>query len=137
MDDPFVGTWTLNPNRSAFDPNHRPSDATMVWTLHDNGEYLMMASGTSASGARIAEQPQRFIPDGQPRPVPNLHGLSALTTRPDARTIHAEVRREDGSLVGEGDYRISDDRHTLTATTSGIDTQLRRFESRTVWDRLD
>ena len=30
---PFVGTWKLNPDRSEFDPNHRPSQATMTLEL--------------------------------------------------------------------------------------------------------
>jgi hypothetical protein len=46
------------------------------------------------------------------------------------------ARREDGSMVGSGRYVVSSDLQTLTATTSGFDTQLRRFESQTVWDRV-
>lgn len=81
------------------------------------------------------ERPQTFIPDGQPRPIPDLPGLSAVTTQPNSRTILAEVRREDGSLVGQGRYVVSTDGRSLDATTAGFDTQLRRFEMKTVWDR--
>jgi hypothetical protein len=45
------------------------------------------------------------------------------------------VKRDDGSIAGEGSYVIADDGKTMTATTSGFDSQLRRFEMRTVWDR--
>jgi hypothetical protein len=45
------------------------------------------------------------------------------------------VRRE-GGLAGEGTYTIGSDGRTLTATTSGFDSQLRRFEMRTVWERV-
>ena len=37
--DPFVGTWKLNPDRSEFDPNHRPSQGTMTLELEAEGHY--------------------------------------------------------------------------------------------------
>ena len=43
-----------------------------------------------------------MIPDGQPHPVPDFPGLSAVCVRPDDRTLRAEVRREDGSIAGQG-----------------------------------
>ena len=30
-EDPFGGAWKLNGDKSQFDPNHRPSSATMHW----------------------------------------------------------------------------------------------------------
>jgi hypothetical protein len=135
MDDPFVGVWKLDPARSAFDPNHRPTEATMEF-VRDGPGYVMTATGTSGKGERVAEKPQSLIPDGQRRPIPDFPGLSASTTQRGARSLHAEATREDGSLVGEGRYVVSDDGGTLTATTAGFDTQLRRFESQTIWVRV-
>ena len=137
MRDPFVGTWKLNPGRSHFDPNHRPTEATMQWELRADGSYDMRASGTSQKGEPVTERPQRLIPDGQPYPVPDFPGLSAVTSRPDANTIHGMAKREDGSIVGEGQYVVSADGASMSATTTGFDTQLRRFETRTEWDRVD
>ena len=136
MTDPFVGTWRLNTGRSAFDANHRPSQASMTWELHADGAYTLLAEGVDAKGARCAERPQRLLPDGKPYPVPNLPGLSSVTSRPNAHTIRAEARREDGSLAGEGDYVVAADGQTMTATTKGFDSQLREFATRTEWDRV-
>ena len=58
-----------------------------------------------------------------------------VTTRSGRNAIRAEVKREDGSIAGEGSCVVADDGKTMTATTSGFDSQLRRFEMRTVWDR--
>ena len=135
MRDPFVGTWTLNPTKSNFDVNHQPSAATMQFELGEDGTYVMKAQGVNQKGEPVAEKPATFIPDGRAYPVPDFAGLSAVTTRPDPRTLRAECRREDGSLVGEGSYVVSDDGASLTAMTAGFDTQLRRFEQKTVWDR--
>jgi hypothetical protein len=135
MHDPFAGTWKLNPGRSEFDPNHRPTEATMRWEARTDGSYVMTAAGVSEKGEPVTERPQTLVPDGQAYPVPNFPGLSAVTTRPDPNTIHAEVKREDGSIAGQGRYVVASDGQSLVATTAGFDTQLRRFETRTVWDR--
>ena len=135
MHDPFVGTWELNPAKSAFDANHRPSQATMHFELGADGAYLMKAEGVSQKGERVAERPVTFVPDGRAYAVPDFPGLSATTVLENPHTIRGEVRREDGSLVGEGTYVVSADGKSLTATTAGFDTQLRRFETTTVWDR--
>jgi hypothetical protein len=84
--DPFIGTWKLNPGRSDFDPNHRPTDAVMVWECEPGGHYLMRAEGTM-NGKPCAEKPQRFIADANAYPVPDFPGLSVAALRPDPNTI--------------------------------------------------
>jgi hypothetical protein len=135
MHDPFVGIWKLNRDKSQFDPNHRPTEGTMHFEQDPDGWYVLKAEGANAKGERVTERPQKFIPDGQAYPVPDFPGLTAVTSRPQPNAIHAEVRREDGTIAGEGSYVVSEDGKSLTATTAGFDTQLRRFEMRTVWDR--
>jgi hypothetical protein len=135
MDDPFVGTWTLNPTRSEFDRNHKPAQATMTWEREADGAYLLLAEGVDAKGDRCTEKPQRLRPDGVAYPVEGLPGLTSVTTRPKPTTIRAEAKREDGSLAGEGTYLVAEDRQTMTAMTTGFDSQLRPFTMRTVWDR--
>jgi hypothetical protein len=135
MQDPFIGTWKLNPATSAFDPNHRPTDATMTWELEADGSYSLKAEGVNAKGEKVVERPQRMVPDGRPYPIDGFAGLSTVTTRLDANTLRVEARREDNSIAGEGTYAVSADGQSMTATTGGFDTQLRRFETRTAWDR--
>ena len=135
MRDPFVGTWKLNPSRSNFDANHQPTGGTMEWKAGLGGTYLMTASGFNAKGEPVTERPQTLVPDGRPYPVPDFPGLSAVTTRVDPNTLRAEAKREDGSTAGEGTYSVSEDGLSMTATTAGFDTQLRRFEMKTVWER--
>ena len=135
MNDPFVGTWTLNPTRSAFDPNHRPQQGIMTWELGAEGGYLLLAEGVNAKGERCREKPQRLRPDAVAYPIEGLAGLTSVTTRPNPNTIRAEAKREDGSLAGEGTYIVADDGQTMTATTKGFDSQLRPFTMETVWER--
>jgi serine/threonine protein kinase len=135
MQDPFVGTWRLDPEKSQFDPNHRPTAGTMVFELNAEGHYLMKAEGINAKGEKCTERPQRFIPDGKVYPIPDFPGLSAVATRPNPQTLHGEARREDGSIVGGGTLVVSADGNLLTATNFGFDSQLREFKTQTVWDR--
>ena len=136
MTDRFVGTWKLNVARSQFDQNHQPTAGTMVMAIDAQGEYLMNAHGLNAKGEPVTERPSRLVPDGQPHPIPDLPGLSTVTTRPDANTLHTEARREDGSIVGGGTVVVSPDGTWLTATNFGYDTQLRQYQQRTVWDKV-
>jgi hypothetical protein len=133
--DPLLGTWTLNSSGSEFAANHGPQAATLVIESRDDSGYVIKAEGISEKGAQVTERPQTLIPDGQPRPLPDFPGLVVTSTRPDPTTLHTEVRREDGSIAGQGTYVVSVDGQSLTAITSGYDSQLRQFEQRTSWDR--
>ena len=135
MHDPFVGTWTLNPAKSQFDANHRPSEASMRWQVEPDGGYLMLAEGVNEKGERVAEKPQKLFAYGRPYPVENFPGLKCITRRPEPNAIRAEVTREDGSIAGEGSYVVAEDGRSMTAVTAGFDSQLRRFEMKTIWDR--
>jgi hypothetical protein len=133
--DPFVGKWTLNIDKSHFDANHNPRGGTMVFEAVEGG-YVMKAEGVAADGRIVAERPQRFVLDGQPHPLPDFPELMAVATRPTPNALHGEVRRPDGSIVGEGHFVVAPDGSSMTATTAGFDSQLRRFQVSTAWDRL-
>lgn len=133
--DPFVGTWIMDPSRSEFDPNHRPREATMIFAVDAEGWYVMSAEGKDERGEACAEKPQRFVADGQSYPVPELKGLTSVSTRPSPNRLETTVRREDGSIVGQAIMEISADGRSLAATNRGFDTQLREFRQVTVWDR--
>ncbi len=135
MNDVFVGKWALNLQKSKFDANHKPSSGTMVFELKPQVHYLMTAEGTKENGEKVAERPVTFIPDGRERPVPELPGLTAIAKRPNPNTLHLEVKREDGSVVGGATYAVLEAGKELVATTFGYDSQLRQFEQHTVWDR--
>ena len=137
INDPLIGTWRLNPSQSTFDVNHRPQSATLVIERGEDGGYLLRAHGIGEEGETIAEKPQALVPDGQPRPLPDFPGLAVTSERPEARILQTVVRRKDGSIVGQGTYAVSVDGQSMTAITSGFDSQLRQFEQRTNWDKQD
>jgi hypothetical protein len=132
--DPFVGTWKLNSGRSLFDPKHRPQDATMVIEPKGDG-YRMIATGINAKGEPVSERPRDMVPDGRGYPVEGFPGLVVVSSRPDERTLHTEVRREDGSIAGGGTLTVAANGTAMTAVNFGFDSQLREFRQETAWDR--
>ncbi len=133
--DPFIGTWVLNPSQSEFDVNHRPRAATMVIGRGEEGSYRITSEGTSEAWTPVTERPQVVVPDGQPRPVSDFPGLTTISARTDPRTLHTDVKREDGSIAGRATFTVSADGRSLMALNSGFDSQFRQFTQRTVWDR--
>jgi hypothetical protein len=130
--DPFAGTWKMNPQRSIFDPSHRPAEATMRFDPEGDG-YVMYAEGIS-DGKHVHERPVRFVFDGKHHTVPGLHDVVAISTRPEPKTILMQGLLGD-VVVGEARYVVSADGTTLTATVAGIDVEQRSFRSTVVWVR--
>ena len=135
MHDPFVGTWILNVEKSEFDANHRPKAGTMVVEVDAEGYYLQSAHGLNERDEKVAERPVRFIPDGKEHTIPAMPGLKYKATRTDANTIIGEATREDGTVVGGSTTVVATDGKSKTVTNFGVDSQLRQFKMRTVWDR--
>lgn len=131
-EDPFGGSWKLNPEKSHFDPNHRVSAGTMRWERTGDG-YLMEAEGTH-DGQAVQERPATFILDGKEHTVPGQPGITAVASSPTPNIVHVEAKSA-GHVVGRGSYVVSEDGTTLTATMRGTDAQQRPFETVVVWDR--
>lgn len=132
QEDPFGGSWKLNPEKSHFDPNHRVSAGTMHWERTTDG-YLMHAEGTH-DGQVCRERPQTFILDAKDHALPGLPGFTAVAFRATTNEIRVEAKNA-GQVVGKGSYVVSEDGTTLTATTVGRDAQQRTFQTVVVWDR--
>ena len=134
MQDPFVGTWKLNPAKSEFDQNHRPRGGTMIFELSSAGHYVLKAEGLGQNGEKVTERPVEFILDGKSHPLAGLPGLSFVATRTATNTITGEVRAEGGSVVDGGTDEVSPDGKSLVARTFGRDSQSREFKQHSVWD---
>ena len=130
-DDPFTGTWTLNREKSSFDPNHSPMAAQMRWERTID-VYQMRAEGQKEDGQVVVDQ-ATFILDGRERPVAAAPGFTICCEQPDPNTLRT-FGRKDGKVVGEGLYAVSEDRMTMKATVRGFDTQHRPFQTMRVWD---
>ena len=132
-EDPFVGTWKMNPEKSELDPKHRAMAAKMYWEREADG-YRMSVEGINARGQVVKEAPQRFLPDAKEHPASGAPGVTMIVTRPEPNTMRIESKK-DGQVVGQATYAVSRDRKSLTATVSGIDGKRQAFQTRMVFDR--
>ncbi len=133
-EDPFSGDWKLSPEKSQFDPNHRPSNGTMHWEQTSEG-YRMTAEKVLGDGRVVEERPTNFILDGKEHATPDLPGWSATMSRLAPNTIEVESKNV-GRRVGKASYVVSIDGATMTASVSSVDVQQRPFQTVLVWDRL-
>jgi hypothetical protein len=62
----------------------------MVAKIDAEGYYVVKAKGINQKGDEVEERPTRYIQDGVTRPIPDLPGLSAVSTRPAPDTITME-----------------------------------------------
>ena len=132
--DPFDGTWMLNPQKSHFDPNHRPSKATMRWERTADG-YTMTAEGVAGDGSVVREKPATFVPDGKDHEIPGVSGCTAAVSRPSPCVLEVESRNV-GGIVGKASYVVSEDGETLTSRVASVDAQQRPFQLILVWERV-
>jgi hypothetical protein len=132
--DPFDGTWKLNPEQSHFDPNHRPSKATMHWERTADG-YTMTAEGIAGDGSVVRERPAKFVPDGKDHEIPGVSGFTAAVSHPSSKVLEVESKNV-GGIVGRASYVVSEDGETLTTSVSSIDARQRSFQTVLVWERL-
>jgi len=135
MQDPFVGTWKLDVEKSEFDANHQPRAGTMVVEMDAEGYYILRAEGINQKGEKVAEKPIRFLADGKEHPIPDFPGLNYIASIPEPRTMTQEARREDGTIVGGITTVVSADGNAKTVSNFGYDLQLRQFRLRTLWER--
>jgi hypothetical protein len=133
-EDPFDGTWKLNPEKSHFDPNHRPSSATMRWE-YTSGGYTMSAEGIAGDGSVVREKPATFVPDGKDHEIPGVSGFTATVSRPSPNVLEVESKNV-GGIVGKASYVVSEDGETLTTSVSSIDARQLPFQTVLVWERL-
>ncbi len=133
-EDPFGGTWQLNPEKSHFDPNHRPSNATMRWECTSDG-YTMTAEGIAGDGSVVREKPSTFVPDGKDHEISGVSGFTAAVSHPSPNVLEVESKNV-GGIVGKASYVVSEDGETLTTSVSSIDARQRPFQVVLVWERL-
>ena len=88
MNDLLIGTWVLDPGTSNFDPNHRPSSATMIFERDADGSYRMTAEGVGQNGEQTPNR-QKW-PGGQAFPqAPQFASSSARFLQPPAQHVEA------------------------------------------------
>jgi len=118
-DNPLIGSWKLNLEKSKYSPGPAPRSLTLNFVA--NGANLTdTAEGIDAQG-QATKTVLAHIYDGKPHPTTGVPGGlydSSTYTRSDAHTVNF-VRSKDGKTVQTGSIVLSADGKTLTVTTEG------------------
>ena len=93
MQDPFVGTWKLNVEKSEFDANHRPTAGTMVFELDAAGPLSDDGAGAETPRARKWRNGQRSS-SRMAKSIPSRISPALNPSRPGRTRIRSRARRE-------------------------------------------
>ena len=118
-DNPLIGSWKLNLEKSKYSPGPAPRSLTLNFVA-DGANLTNTAEGIDDQG-KATKSVFAHIYDGKPHPTTGVAGGlydSSTYTRIDAHTVNF-VRSKDGKTVQTGSIVLSADGKTLTVTTEG------------------
>jgi len=132
-DDPVLGTWKLNVEKSKFIPGPGWQSQTRVYKSTPAGISVSW-TGVGASGEKM-QVSYTYKYDGRDYPMAGSGSYDTLNAvRIDALTVKSEEKR-DGKTVGIAVRSVSPDQKVLTITDEGTNRKGQRFSQVLVFDR--
>ena len=133
VDDPLLGTWKLNVERSRFTPG--PGWRSQVRTYQATPDGVSVSwSGVDAGGGAM-QVSYTYAYDGRDYPMVGSANYDTLNAvRVDARTVRSEEKR-NGVVVGIAVRTVSPDGRVLTITDEGTNRRGLAFSQTLVFDR--
>src|SRR5256884_6761997 len=131
-DDAFTGTWKLNEAKSKIAPN-APKNNTVVYEAAGDNVKITVDGIGSDSKPTHDEWTGKF--DGKDYPVTgNPNSDMRSYTKIDEHTLEFNVKK-GGKITTSGRVVVSADGKSRTVTTSGTDSQGKKFKSTAVYDK--
>jgi hypothetical protein len=137
--DPWVGTWTLNVEKSKADPGPLPKSLTLRIEAVAGGAQKHTAEAVTAKDEkRVTERTAKYdgveVPvDETPKPA---HGASVTNSfrRLDERSFEVTTRR-DGKVTNTSTLSVSPDGKTMTQTSAGLNLQGQKADITAVFEK--
>ncbi len=148
-DDPIIGVWKLNVERSVYSPGPRPpADLVTLFQFEplEDGFIRFTLSSTNAQGAPVF-QIKVFRVDGQQRPVHNQNTIGAFMATGQQTNLTRSYRRIDSratefttfnnGVAGNPQVRtVSPNGQTYLNVNRGTNAQGVAFNVVLVYDRV-
>ena len=132
-DDPVLGTWRLNVERSRFTPG--PGWRSQVRTYRATPEGVSVSWSGVDAGGEAMQVSYTYAYDGRDYPMVGSASYDTLNAvRVDARTVRSEEKRR-GVIVGIAVRSVSPDGRVLTITDAGRNRRGLAFSQTLVFDR--
>ena len=122
QDNPFIGTWVLDPAKSTFAPGGQLSSMTLVVSDAGDGK-LKSVSDVTMSGFTIhgettfAVDGEDYVPSSTPPPPPGVAVTQSSEQVSDS--AYKTSVKVNGQLMTTMLNEVSADGQTLTVTTTG------------------
>ena len=132
-DDPVLGTWKLNVEKSRFVPGPGWRSQIRVYQITPSG-VLVTWRGVDAKGGKM-QVSYTYKYDGRDYPMAGSGSYDTLNAvRVDALTTKSEEKRS-GKTVGIAMRTVSPDGKILTITDEGTNRKGQAFSQVLVFDR--
>jgi hypothetical protein len=132
-DDPILGTWKLNAEKSTFTPGPGWQSQIRVYQAIPAGVSVTW-TGVGAGG-ESTQVSYTYQYDGRDYPMKGSTSYDTLNAvRIDERTVRSEEKR-DGKIVGIAVRAVSPDGKFLTITDEGTNRKGQNFSQVLVFDR--
>jgi hypothetical protein len=133
LDDPILGTWKLNAEKSTFTPGPGWRSQIRVYEAIPAG-VLVTWTGVDADGQNM-QVSYTYQYDGRDYPMKGSASYDTLNAVGiDERTVRSEEKR-DGKIVGIAVRSVSSDGKLLTITDRGTNRKGQKFSQVLVFDR--
>jgi hypothetical protein len=147
---PIVGTWSLNLDRSSYEPGSGPQSATRRFEFDDEG-FLVSARITVTGGGNPTFALARVKLDGQDYPVWTdgaVYGFLREGAEPggtgsfeaiDDRTLRLTQKNAEGEVgpLSPNTWEVSSNGNTLTVTTTGTNPDGETVRNVEIFDRVE
>jgi hypothetical protein len=134
--DPFLGTWKLDVEKSTYTGVPKPKELTLTAT--DQGENrLLTFNGTTAEGSPIKmeiTEPRKGGPI-QVTGAPPDNSWDTATLKVISPTAEDMIYSKGGKEVATRHIRLARNHQTLTARFAGTDAQGKAFTQNDVWQK--
>jgi hypothetical protein len=131
--DPALGTWKLNPAKSAFVPGPKPKSATITYEetadgIKRTGESVD-AEGKTSSFTYVAKY------DGKDYPVTGSDLYDTISIkRINDHTVESTLKKS-GKVVSKARRVVSKDRKTLTLKFNGTNAKGEKVQNLAVYEK--
>jgi hypothetical protein len=131
--DPRIGTWTLNVEKSKYNPGPAPQRVTLKIEASGQGEKYTTEGVNAAGTATKTEYTAQY--DGKDYPLTGSQTADTVSLkRIDARTIERTDKKGD-KVVTTITQVLSQDGKTMTSTVKGTNAQGQAVDNVIVWEK--
>jgi hypothetical protein len=130
----LVGKWSLNVEKSKFNPGPAPKSSVLTYELEGQG-VKVTNEGVNAAGNPTKSVFGPFTHDGKPSPVTGIPDFNESTYKEINNTTVEFTRLKDGKPVQTGTRVLAADGKTLTFSTTGVNAAGQQINNVAVYEK--